>query len=206
MTARLSAIIPNRSSDQSPVYLRDQTGRLIRELSPTTGEVRPSRALAPASGMWSAPLWVAESYFVDSEGYDVMLVDTLGGARQTFRRRAEWWHSRESAPAPGYFSTADSIRRVPTSVVGVREDKRGRLLVLVSHASPSWKGVTRTSQFQEANYVAILEVIEPKTRRLLASFRVNGFPRSVISDNRFVTYREDRDGYPYLDVWRFNVP
>ena len=28
----------------------------------------------------------------------------------------------------------------------------------------------------------------------------------VVSDDRFASYREDRDGYPYIDIWRIGLP
>jgi hypothetical protein len=192
--------------DLSPIYLRDRSERLIRQLSPTTRPLRPSRALAAAGAKQDGLLWVAESYFVRTRGYEVMLVDTVGRARQTFRREAEWWNSWASAPAPGVFNTSDTARRPPSSVVDVREDKRGRLLVLVSHPREGWKTVRVEDRYQEGNYFAVLDVIDPRSGRLLATLRVEGQPLAVLSDDQFATYREDRDGYPFIDVWRIKVP
>ena len=206
MTARLSAIVPNRSGDLSPIYLRDRTGRLIRELSPTTRPLRPSRALARAAAGWGAPLWVAESVFIGSDGYDVMLVDTLGRSLKTLRRRADWWFSLTSPRPFRLYDPSATVDRPTSSIESVREDARGRLLILTNHSAPDWKAVKGTDRFLQENYIAVLDVIDPGTGRVLQSFRAPGFARGVVSDDRFVTYREDSEGYPYVDVWRFQVP
>jgi hypothetical protein len=39
-----------------------------------------------------------------------------------------------------------------------------------------------------------------------ADTEIAGQPLAVVSDDRFATYREDQDGYPYIDTWRIKVP
>lgn len=206
ITASRSGISSERG-DLNPIFLRDRNGQLIRQLSPTKWEYRPDRVLAAAATTWEAPLWLAESRFLKSEGYSVMLVDTLGVVRRTFERNPDWWQSQQTVLPPRMLtSMSDTVRRPSANVESLREDNRGRLHVLVRMPRPDWAAVRADEQYQEGNYLAMLEVIEPRTRRLVASIRIVGAPIAVVGDNRLVTYREDREGYPHIDVWRIGLP
>jgi len=205
-TARLSNIVA-QSEALNPIFLRDRNGQLVRELDPTKWEYRPSRALALADPSWHAALWMAESSFLRTEGYRVLLLDTLGGVWRTVRRNPDWWESMKRIPdMRGLGSMADTLGRRAAGVQGVREDSRRRVHVLSRVTSPDWKAVRADEEYREGNLISVLEVIEPRAGRLLASVRVVGAPLGIISDNQFVTYREDRDGYPYIDVWRISLP
>jgi hypothetical protein len=45
-------------------------------------------------------------------------------------------------------------------------------------------------------------VIDPLNHRITARGEVPGYPVALLGDDHLATYREDRDGIPYVDVWR----
>jgi hypothetical protein len=205
-TARLSGRLP-ASGDLNPIYLRDRTGTLIRQLSPTTSPSRPTRLLASAEATSVGSLWVAEGSILRSDGYSVLLVDTLGAARRIYRLTPTWWESVQSfGPMRMIASGADTLSRPLPWLRSLREDSRGRLHVLTRIAKRDWQNVRLDEENQEGNYTSLLEIIDPRAGRLVASVRVVGAPVAVVGDDRFVTYREDRDGYPHIDVWRVRIP
>ena len=206
VSARLSNIVAD-GTDRNPIYLRDRSGRLIRELSPTTWEYRPTRALAAASSKWRGQIWMAESRFVGSDGYTVQLLDTVGKIQQSFIRRPPWWVSLQAVRTARMLSSmSDTVSKPAAQIVSLREDSRGRLQILASIPQPDWAGIKAEDLYQSGNLHSVLEVTDLRVGRLIAMVRVEGSPVAVIGDDRFVTYREDRDGYPYVDVWRIAVP
>jgi hypothetical protein len=192
-----------RRPEMTPIFVRDARGLLLRriELSDNRG-IQVMRRLAVARPRWKASLWVSETHQLKHE-YLIMLMDTAGTVRTTYRRQPEWWHAKRSVGAMR-FGPIDTIPRPVSSLTSLREDAHGRLHVLISHGRADWKGVRYTDRFN-GHYETHLEIIDLASRRVIGDVVVPGAALQILSDDRFATYREDADGNPWLDIWAISV-
>jgi hypothetical protein len=201
-SASISRMVAQRP-EMTPVFIRDARGLLLRTIELTDNKgIQVMRRLALARTRWNASLWVSEAHQLKHQ-YLIMLMDTLGVVRATYRRQPEWWYAK-NAVGKMRFGPIDTISRPVSSISSLREDAHGRLLALASHARSDWKAVRPADRFN-GHYEARLEVIDVASRRLVGSVTVPGAALQIISDDRFATYREDPDGNPWLEIWMVTV-
>jgi hypothetical protein len=62
-------------------------------------------------------------------------------------------------------------------------------------------GLSLSAPAPNTQHRTIIEVIDPKTRRVVARKTVDGFVSDVISANRVVSFVENEDGTPIATVW-----
>jgi hypothetical protein len=146
---------------------------------------------------------VTEAPPLKSRGYDVILIDTLGRPKLKLERHIDWWWSDDGGR--GFTPIQDTVPTPYPFVRHVREEARGRLLVLVNRPRPNWKAVPMENRFLDGNFRTVLEVLDPATARVVGTAAAVGYPVRLLSDSRFVTYREDADGIPWIDVWTVNI-
>lgn len=106
---------------------------------------------------------------------------------------------------------------IPTAFLhDLRVDSRGRLWTLVGVPAVDWrKGlgpVDRSRGFDTYPqrdfarlFDTMIEVIDPSTRRLIASTRVPGYVRFLLDDQHVAALREGRDGEPVIEVRRMSL-
>ena len=108
-------------------------------------------------------------------------------------------------------------------LTSVAEDAQGRLWVFLAQPLPAamkaWKDAKvhwsksgggmegRVSEMpaQYTLYKTIIEVIDPKTKRVITRKAVDGFVSDVLSANRVVTFVENEDWIPLATVWDLSL-
>lgn len=177
-------------------------GKIV--VSPTGLQI-PSYVLGPARREDAAAerFWLAERDGVDGVGYSAWLVSTEGRGIERLTHNPKWWPRHTSA-------TPVVLRALWPTPADVREYENGRLLVLMSRARPDLTSAEiATATMQRAildfRQTAAI-VIDRRGGRLLGMATANGYPVALLASGRFVTYAEDADGNPRLDVWEIRVP
>jgi hypothetical protein len=195
-TAWLTQVLNSPGPDANPISIRGPKGEVIRQLH-LTPHTRPRliRELSRADHQGQGLLWVTELPALESRGYDVILIDTLGHAKLRLERHIDWWWS-DQAGGRGFTPLQDTAFTPYPFVHHVREDARGRLLVLLSRPRPNWKAVPIGDRFLEGNFRTIVEVLDPASAQLVGRAMAVGWPIGAVGDSRFATYREDADGDP----------
>lgn len=168
------------------------------------GERGPAldRALerAPDGSLWAAH---ASEYRIDRFDADGRLVQQLV-------RRVEWFQPHTAS------GRIEADQPPMPRILDIALDEDGLLQVLIRVADPEWKkAVTAHGALQgramlgfttdEAYYDSIIEVIDPRTARVVASSRTPMAVRFLAGRNTAVSYREV-DGAPFVDVWRVSLP
>jgi hypothetical protein len=158
-----------------------------------------------------ASLWLVQA--IEASGYVAMKYDTLGNRTLALRRRPSWWFSG-AGPAPvvvrlpdgaAPVGGPDTLPRPASRVVDALITDDGVLHVLTSHASTGWRSVRRESAFADQVYVSVIESIDTRTNRLVGRVEIAGYAVALLGASGVATYREDRDGFPYLDIWRLDL-
>jgi hypothetical protein len=142
--------------------------------------------------------------------YTIERWSKAGRLTDVLERDAPWFPPRvnlgpppqEAPPAP--------------RVVSVREDDAGRLWVLISVADANWRRSARKPNAsgeyavrptdRDLMFDTVIEVIDPKTARVIATRRIPQEVGSFIGEGTTIaTYREDQTGAPGFDIWRLSL-
>ncbi|HKS06435.1 MAG TPA: 6-bladed beta-propeller [Gemmatimonadaceae bacterium] len=145
------------------------------------------------------------------------------------RYRLERWSlsgalTRVFVRTPAWFARPTTARAIihrgeePTPEPrAVREDSNGRLWYFASVAARDWRAALgqakttpgRPTIFPNVNrsqsYDTVIDVIDVKTGTLLASQRVDAYLQFFLADGLIAGFREDRDGQPFIDIWRVQL-
>ncbi|HEX7239674.1 MAG TPA: 6-bladed beta-propeller [Longimicrobiaceae bacterium] len=199
----LHAAIPTADRVGLPLHLLDERGRISRSFGAVRPTVRPDLpflnvrrvAAGRENRIWSAYL----------NRYVVEAWDSRGVLHLALERRPGWF-------AP-WLEPGPSPRLAPPRplVAAIREDAQGRVWVLLHVADQNWRkrALRRvgseyeiTPEDQDHFYDTVIEVLDPRTGRLVASARHPRYVRGFAGDGLLYTYREDADGVPAYEVWR----
>lgn len=186
-----------------PLHVIGDGGRIARSFGGTQ-KWDPARLylgvrnVAPASGnrLWSAH---AGSYRVELWGPD-------GSNPLAVVRNASWFRPW----AHEVRRSAEGLER--PRVVDVAEDRQGRLWVSILVRDPKHRPASGTGEVPlteidpNTEFDTILEVLDPRSGRLLAHTRFEQSISEFIGDRSMViTRREDADGNIVVDVWRVRL-
>jgi hypothetical protein len=123
--------------------------------------------------------------------------------------------------APWFVGNAKSIIGTPDIppscvVTGMREDEDGLLWVFVSVPGPHWRdawanvprGRSEISMKQfgiDKLWTTVIEVIDPRTLRLIAHEKLAEWAVSPLSDHRLAVRRFDADGAPQVAIFQLTL-
>jgi len=170
-----------------PLHLVDTAGRLVRSFGAVAPAHRPdqpyraTRRVAPAGagGVWSA-------HFTR---YQIERWSTAGALLEQFTIPAPWFTAWDTP--------IDGVSQ-PT-VVDIQEDGEGLLWVLIrvprDGAPPPGRGVDEAARFD-----TVIEVIDPRAARVVASRRVNAVLREFACERTTYQYEVDPDGFTFVAV------
>jgi hypothetical protein len=168
------------------------------------------RVIAKKDVSADARLWVVQSYH--ENGYSATEYDTSGNRGALLRHKPEWWFGGTVGatvvmrPGQAPAVAGDTIARPNSDAWDAWWAGNGVLLSLFQHSTDSWKGIQLRSRFNGGgSYVSVVEAVDTKTGRLIGRADLHGFPVALIGGLQVVTYREDADGFPYVDVWQLTV-
>lgn len=193
-------MVMGRGGVGQPLHVIDPAGRIARSFAGTekwdpAKLYQGMRNIAPAAGnrVWSAHVG---SYRVELWGPD-------GSNPLTVVRNASWF--RPWGHEVGRFAEARERPRV----VGVAEDRQGRLWVSILVRDPKRRPASGTREVpiteidSNAEFDTILEVLDPRSGRLLAHRRFEqSIPEFIGDGTMVINRREDADGNIVVDVWR----
>jgi hypothetical protein len=183
-----------------PLHIIDPAGRIARSLAGTE-KWDPAklylgmRNIAPASGnrIWSA----------HTGAYRVELWGPDGSNPLTLVRNPRWFRPWEHEVR----RSAEGLER--PRIVDVAEDRQGRLWVSILVRDPKRRPSRGTGEVAfteidlDAEFDTVLEVLDPRSGRLLAQTRFERSIAEFIGDGSMViSRREDADGNIVVDVWR----
>jgi hypothetical protein len=183
-----------------PLHLVNDAGRIVRSFGSASGAFRPDipyfgyRTIAPAGPgqVWSAHL----------NQYRIELWSTEGRKLRELRRSVPWF--------PPYLVSREPSRSVPPATLlgDVRQDRDGRLWVRIMVPDANWRRAVRpggphgiTIADDNRYYDTVIEVIDPRRARLLASRRFDAAVHFV-GDDLLGAVVTGPDDVPYYHVWR----
>ena len=204
-----AALVPTAEQAGYPLHSFAASGELIRSFGADVALLDPGnrgalrRELAPSTG---SRFWAAHA-----AEYEVELFDTTGA--RLFRL------VRDSAQSPLRHRVADSVVDFAPrpAVTGVREDAEGRLWVLMQVPAPNWREAGRYSkravddtvlvvpQYVDRLFQTVVEVIEPKSGRLVASRQFPSALVSFVDEHSVLGLRQRVDGKWETDIWRLSL-
>ena len=190
-----------------PLHVIDRTGKVLRSFGMMPNEPfklnfwtrwRPV-SLSGVSGAW---IGTVNHYKVERWSLD-------GSRKLILERRAEWFPQWEN------WSGEMDVDKPPPRILSIHEDKEGLLWVLIMVADAKYKPIaTRVGRRERRMYnVAdedslndtMLEVIDPKTGRLVTSQRFPQALLGIIDDDHVFGMGIDRDGDLEVRVWRMRL-
>jgi hypothetical protein len=149
-------------------------------------------------GVWSA-YWNKPQF---------MIWDRSGVLRGSFSRRFAWY-TGEGKASLGW-ATAP-----PTPTTGpIREDVEGLLWLFIHKPAPTWRdawsarpitvGAGSEYRMRDISYDKLyrtyVEVIDPRTARVVTSHSLEGYVMEALPDRRVVLYRVDENGFPRVQI------
>lgn len=174
-----------------PLHLVDTAGRLVRSFGAATPVRRPDRpyattrrvAAARAGGVWSA-------HFTR---YQIERWSPAGAMQEEFHVPAAWFSPWDTP--------VDGVAR-PT-IVDIHEDREGFLWVLarVPRELDSANGARNVS----ARYDTIIEVIDTRAARVIATRRVEGELREFACERMTYRYIVDDEGFSFVEMWTLGL-
>ncbi len=187
-------------------------GELIRSIALEPGGFRfdlpgelyyRSLSVASSGGIWAAH---RTQYRIDEWSLD-------GTLRQTITRPANWFPSH-----PGGGGAPDPSRPPLPALLGAREDGRGRLWLMVRVTDGKWaqsltpvraganreEGRYRIDDINRA-FDTIVEVVDIRQGTLITSTRVDQALVEFVGTDQAVSYYEDAQGTPKLQMWRLSI-
>lgn len=169
------------------------TGQIIRSFGEldVVGELalevatRGSVAEASGGGVWTAVV----------NKYEVQRWDSAGKLRQRLVRDVEWFRPWLSRPS-------GSPNRLPF-LMGLTEDRRGLLWTCTfvpTIRARNDSGRVTAAGFLNSVFDTVIEVIDPRTSKLIASQRLPGAIRGFFGGDLLVRSWDGSNGVPYVAV------
>ena len=191
------------------LHVFDAQGKIVRSMDEVPGGFRNDidefvyrrpLALAANGGVWSAH---RTQYRIERWSFD-------GARHRTIVRRAAWFPDHISPPTP------NATEAPKPFVQAVQEDGQGRLWVLTTVADTGWRrGLVANPRGRGENalrlidpnkyFDSVMEVIDLKAGKLVASTRFDQWLNDLISPNQAASYEEDKNLNPKIVVWRFSL-
>lgn len=201
----INTSVPTRERAGFMLHLLDTEGEIERSFAEVDSVFRLDYGLVGRRqlAMASEPgqVWV-----LPATEYVIQKWTTAGRMVEQLRRRVDWFepHDLEIMPHP---------ETPPAPVIwGVEEDSSGLLTVIVSRADAQWHeavepdessigGFTWTDDWDRF-FDTVIEVIDPVSKEVLASRRVDEFYWVGLGGGHYASYKEGDDGTPQIHVWR----
>ncbi len=134
----------------------------------------------------------------------------------------EWFPNHQRGP------TSDLSATPPPLLLAVSQDAQGLLWSLIAVADPNWKSALEYQKHPDEKplkkgepapkrlvvgdlhkyYDTLIEVIDPARGVVVARGKADMLLQGFADTTHAISYRDDRDGVPYIDVWqlRFTPP
>jgi hypothetical protein len=203
------ADIPTPQSVGFPLHVYSGAGRLLRSFGADVAVYRADmpmlidRRLSMAHR--SGTFWA-----VRTTSYVIEQIDTLGRVLSSWNRAPAWFRGDEQ------WRTPSTARPPPAQVTAVYEDRAGRLWVTTLIPDSAWRQSVSDStmasgkaSWRIANYDkyfdTVLEVLDPATRRVLASRRLDGCLPFLLDDRLLGSFGTSANGVPTVDLWRVRL-
>jgi len=149
-------------------------------------------------------LWAAHE-----TAYQIDMLDASGRVVKRLIRDVNWFTPHASSPR------IEPDKPPAPRVRDFRVDANGLLWLLIRVADPNWKNALTTQgrvqgrtflgyTTPDAYFDSIIEVIDPRTGRLVASGRSPDALLFLLDYGSALSYREI-EGVPYVDVWRVST-
>ena len=167
----------------------------LRPNSPTDQSQR--LAVARSGGFWTADVL---RYRISRWSNDGTRVETIVRSPSWFDKPSKDWIGNPQTPPP-------------PRVTGLREDSEGLLWVFVQVAGKNWRqgwptltpGVrevsTRSVRYENL-FASMIEVVNPKTQRVIARSEISSYAIATLSDGRLALYSRDEDDVPVVTIVR----
>jgi len=173
---------------QKPEFRRDLASLLNRRL-----------AVGSDGALWAA----------HETAYQIEMLDSSGRVTQRFVRDVDWFEPHASSPR------IEADKPPAPRIHDFRVDENGFLWVLIRVADPKWKDALKPQgRLQGRTYLgyttpdayfdSIVEVIDPRTGKLVASGRSPEAILFLLGHGAALSYRES-DSVPYVDFWRVST-
>ncbi len=190
-----------------PVHVIDRNGGVLSSFGNDSGPVRASnffqfeRAIARGH---DSTVWVAHR-----NQYQIEHWTANGELLRTFVNRRDWFDRYDE------FRVRDESNPPLPEVRALSEISPDIVMVLIWVSATDWPAGTEERfghgvrslgvvDFNRA-YDTIIEAIDVKSGRLLASRRVDPAIAGFLNDNHVFSYREDEEGKPSTALWQVNL-
>lgn len=201
-----SATLPNGNFIvNADFFSREAAGYLIQEFTPEGRSVRLF-ALDDQS-VSNAPHKRERLLASNSSGqvlsmmpfaYVLDVFSPSGALTRTFRREADWFPPLPPSSRP----TGGTDKEEPSArVVAMWTDAEGLLWTVSLVPKPNW----RTESPKPNQYKSIIEVIDLNLGSLVAKAEIPQRVAHGLGDGGVVAYGEDKDGFPWIDVFEFQL-
>lgn len=192
-----------------PYHLLDRDGSFLRSFGGDGGVYRRDRShllrRRLALGSTAGRFWGAER-----TRYRLSLMDESGSLLSTLERRVSWFQPHERG------LIADPAEPPRPRISHVHTDSRGRLWVLIQVAAERWVDglVERTLPTGRRLWTvgdedrlldSVIEVIDPAQAVVVARGRFDPSFRQFAGDGVVVSYKEDAEGIPLIQVWDLEI-
>lgn len=195
---------PVYRGEPRPIHFQSAKGgsRSLEGKLLTPPEAGRSRALAATfTRGQTGHFWIAQFERNQGRGYDLYLADTTGRIQTAARRRPAWWRSGTTGTTRSHVAVS--------RVLATREIRPGILATLIAQPLANWRDIPFNKQTFAGVwnlYEGILEVVDVGRGVVVGRARFPGYPRALLTDERFAVYRELDDGRPLVEVFHFSVP
>lgn len=190
---------PLRGRPLIPIYRRSADGtRWARIPDPDLEVEGPFRVIARTRAA-ASQLWVVQFAMGRGRGYDLLKQDPSGRVTLALQRRPRWWRSEKGVfPMPSRSNVVFSVREIADGLVAV----------LMRHPLPNFADIPidpTNGNGSWRRFETILEIIDVNKRTVVSSARLRGFSRFIIDDRHIATWKEEEDGTPIAEIYRFDV-
>ena len=204
MERRSVAVVLDRSASVLgyPLVLLDREASVVRPFgtaSPVADPRRPYDLYRTIANAGQGRIWSAWS-----NRYVVEQWDTAGKWLQQLERRTDWFPSWTVEPADAPFGSP------PMPVLSaVAQDSTGLLWTFTTVADSRWRrrptpSTTATVTNYDDIYDTVIEVLNPRTGRLVASTRV-GERLTLVGDGIAQSDDERIEGSPRIAIWNLTL-
>lgn len=193
-----------------PLHLLGHDGSVKRSFGSQTRLLRPdipgltSRVLAPSRTL-RAGLWSGHERAYIIEHWDAASSEL----QQRVVRKVDWFPSGEVPRTRPWNGVTDPPE---PSLVQVHENADGMLWVMLSLPDPRWKSAVRARTHDHIDLIdgtrytdAMVEVLDPRRRVVVASVRMDAFPGYFINDGMAAGAPIERNGRVVIPVYRVSL-